>query len=56
MRIGEGFLMGTYSGDSARGSDGAHRPAGLSQSVSEHGDQDLSIIKRKKNQLLRASN
>jgi hypothetical protein len=47
----DGGGEGTYRGNSARGRDCAHCPAGLSESVSEHGDRSLCIKGRMKNQL-----
>ena len=47
-----GASMGTYRGNSTRCRDCAYRPAGLSEGVSEHGDQGLWIKERVKSQLL----
>lgn len=45
------MLLGTYCGNTARGRDCAHRPARLSESVSEHFDEGLWIKERVKIQL-----
>lgn len=43
--------LGTYRGNTTGSRDCAHRPAGLSESVSEHGDEGLWIKERVRNQL-----
>jgi hypothetical protein len=52
-RGGSGSWLGTYRGNSTRSRDCAHRPGGLSESVSEHGDHSLWAKEKIKNQLQR---
>ena len=47
-----GRSLNTYRGNSTRGRDCAHGPAGLSESASEHGDEGLLVKERVKSQLL----
>lgn len=45
------MLGGTHCGDSARSRDCSHRPAGLSDGVSDHCDRGLCVKERMKDQL-----